>query len=124
MSDEYRVEPPFQLQGSYRNMARLAEKVLPVMNDTEIEALLDDHYRGEAQTLTSGAESNLLKLGELRGTLSEVQQARWDDIKATFMRSQRSGESGEDPLLSVASSLIDIGESLKDGLSLKWDTDD
>jgi len=124
MSDEYRTEPPFQLQGSYRNMARLAEKILPVMNDAEIEALVDDHYRGEAQTLTSGAESNLLKLGELRGTLTEEQQARWDDIKATFMRSQRSSESGEDPMLSVASSLVNIGESLKDGLSLKWEMDE
>jgi len=124
MADEYRTEPPFQLQGSYRNMARLAEKILPVMNDAEIEALLDDHYRGEAQTLTSGAESNLLKLSELRGTLSEESQARWEDIKTTFMRSQRTGDAGEDPMMSVASSLVHIGESLKDGLSLKWDMDD
>ena len=36
-ADEYRTEPPFQLQGSYRNMARLAEKILPVMSDDEIE---------------------------------------------------------------------------------------
>ena len=122
-ADEYRVEPPFQLQGSYRNMARLAEKILPVMNDDEIEALLDDHYRGEAQTLTSGAEANLLKLQELRGTLSDEQQARWDDIKSVFMRSQRN-DTGEDPMLSVASSLVNIGESLKDGLSLKWETDE
>jgi len=124
MADEYRVEPPFQLQGSYRNMARLAEKILPVMNDAEIESLLDDHYRGEAQTLTSGAEANLLKLAELRGTLTEEQQARWDDIKTTFMRVQRNDESGEDPMLSVASSLVNIGESLKDGLSLKWEAEE
>ena len=104
-------------------MARLAEKILPVMNDDEIEALLDDHYRGEAQTLTSGAESNLLKLQELRGTLNDTQLGRWDDIKATFMRGQRN-DTGEDPMLSVASSLVNIGESLKDGLSLKWDTDE
>jgi MoxR-like ATPase len=124
MADEYRTEPPFQLQGSYRNMARLAEKILPVMNDAEIEALLDDHYRGEAQTLTSGAESNLLKLSELRGTLTEQDQARWDDIKTTFMRSQRTGDAGDDPMMSVASSLVNIGESLKDGLQLKWDMAD
>jgi len=124
MSDEYRVEPPFQLQGSYRNMARLAEKVLPVMNDAEIEALLDDHYRGESQTLTSGAEANQLKLAELRGTLNEDQQQRWADIKSTYVRTQRAGDGANDPLLSVASSLVNIGESLKDGLSLKWDVDE
>ena len=29
-------------------------------DDEELEALLDDHYAGEAQTLTTGAEHNLL----------------------------------------------------------------
>jgi hypothetical protein len=28
-ADEFRTEPPFRLQGSYRNMNRLAEKVVP-----------------------------------------------------------------------------------------------
>src|SRR5690606_5037888 len=28
-ADEYRTEPPFKLQGSYRNMNRIAEKVVP-----------------------------------------------------------------------------------------------
>jgi hypothetical protein len=122
-ADEYRTEPPFQLQGSYRNMARLAEKILPIMSDDEIEALLDDHYRGEAQTLTSGAESNLLKLRELRGTLGADELARWNSIKETFQRAQRTGEVGDDPMLSVAGSLVEIGEALKDGLTLKWDMD-
>ena len=27
-ADEFRTEPPFRLQGSYRNMNRLAEKVV------------------------------------------------------------------------------------------------
>ena len=35
--DAYRTEPPFKLQGSYRNMNKLAEKVAPVMNDDELE---------------------------------------------------------------------------------------
>ncbi|HEX7152056.1 MAG TPA: DNA repair ATPase, partial [Thermoanaerobaculia bacterium] len=56
----YRTEPPFKLQGSYRNMNKLAEKVLPAMNDDELQRLIDDHYLGEAQTLTTGAEENLL----------------------------------------------------------------
>src|SRR5690606_14007176 len=34
--DDYRTEPPFLLQGSYRNMNRIAGKVLPVMNDQEL----------------------------------------------------------------------------------------
>ena len=66
-ADASRTEPPFQLQGSYRNMNKLAERIVPVMNDDELEAVIDDHYLGEAQTLTTGAEANLLKLAELRG---------------------------------------------------------
>ena len=56
-ADEFRTEPAFRLQGSYRNMNRLAEKVAAIMNDAEVHALLLDHYRNEAQTLTTGAEA-------------------------------------------------------------------
>ena len=60
-ADDYRTEPPFKLQGSYRNMNRIAEKLLPIMTGGEVEQLIVDHYTGEAQTLTDGAEANLLK---------------------------------------------------------------
>ena len=66
-SDATRTEPPFQLQGSYRNMNKIAQRIQPVMNDAELAAVIDDHYAAEAQTLTTGAEANLLKLAELRG---------------------------------------------------------
>src|SRR5690606_38901841 len=69
MDDKFRTEPRFQLQGSYRNMNKLTEKIVPAMNEQEISALVADHYVGESQTLTSGAEANLLKFAELRGTL-------------------------------------------------------
>lgn len=119
MADSYRTEPPFQLQGSYRNMARLAEKVLPAMNKEEIEALLDDHYRGESQTLTSGSEANLLKLGELRGLLDETEQERWNAIKEAFARELRRGGGDSDPMLLVAESLNDIGKTLKSNKAAK-----
>ena len=35
-ADEYRTEPPFKLQGSYRNMNRSPKRSLPVMNDAEL----------------------------------------------------------------------------------------
>ncbi|MDK1476163.1 DNA repair ATPase [Streptomyces sp. 549] len=82
--DAHRTAPPFRLQGSYRNTNKLAERIVPVMNDRELEALIDDHYLAEAQTLTTGAEANLLRLGELRGRLTEEQAARWAAIRATF----------------------------------------
>ncbi|MEL6823953.1 MAG: AAA family ATPase, partial [Calditrichota bacterium] len=80
-ADAYRTEPPFKLQGSYRNMNKLAEKVLPVMNKQELETLIFSHYEQEAQTLTTGAEANILKFRELNDLLSKEDAARWEDIK-------------------------------------------
>jgi hypothetical protein len=105
----YRTEPPFKLQGSYRNMNKLAEKLLPAMNEDELQRLIDDHYLGEAQTLTTGAEENLLKLAELRGRMSEAQRARWDAIRAGFQRLQRLGNS-DDPAAKVMAELSVISD--------------
>ncbi|MGI9244356.1 MAG: AAA family ATPase, partial [Verrucomicrobiales bacterium] len=99
MEDAYRTEPAFKLQGSYRNMNRIAEKVLALMSDAEVEALIADHYENESQTLTDGAEANLLKFRELEGTLSHEDSLRWAEIKETFARNQLMGGSGEnDPV--------------------------
>ena len=100
-ADEYRTEPSFRLQGSYRNMNRLAEKMSPILSDGELEAIIDDHYVGEAQLLTQGAEENLLKLKELRGTLSEEEKQRWEDIKREFQRRQLTGGNEETGALVV-----------------------
>ncbi|MCT2585850.1 DNA repair ATPase [Actinophytocola gossypii] len=97
-ADASRTEPPFLLQGSYRNMNKLAERIVPVMNDAELESMIDDHYLGEAQTLTAGAEANLLKLAELRGRLTEEQAARWSDVKAAYLRDKALGGTAEDPM--------------------------
>jgi hypothetical protein len=97
-ADASRTEPPFQLQGSYRNMNKLAERIVPVMNDDELTAVIDDHYLGEAQTLTSGAESNLLKLAELRGSMTPAQVERWAEVKAGYRRAQALGGAQDDPM--------------------------
>ncbi|GAA0958688.1 DNA repair ATPase [Actinocorallia libanotica] len=104
-SDGSRTEPPFLLQGSYRNMNKLAEKVVPVMNDAELEAVIDDHYLGEAQTLTSGAEANLLKLAELRGTLTDEKEERWNDVKAAYLRTLALGGAEDDPVTRAVGAL-------------------
>ncbi|MDG4820710.1 DNA repair ATPase [Asanoa sp. WMMD1127] len=96
--DAARTEPPFLLQGSYRNMNKLAERILPVMNDEELESVLDDHYLGEAQTLAAAAEANLLKLAELRGRLTSEQAARWSDVKAAYLRQRALGGADDDPM--------------------------
>ena len=112
-ADAYRTEPPFKLQGSYRNMNKMAEKVVAVMNDDEIERLIDDHYAGESQTLTTAAEANLLKLADMRGRLSEAQRARLDEIRDSFARVQRTGGSDADPTTRVTGALSGLDLQLK-----------
>jgi len=112
-ADAYRTEPPFRLQGSYRNMNKMAEKVVAVMNERELEQLIDDHYRGEAQTLTTGAEENLLKLGELRGALAGERLERWEAIKKGYRRLQAQGGKEGDPVTRVVSQLTGITQQLE-----------
>ncbi|AGL21498.1 DNA repair ATPase [Actinoplanes sp. N902-109] len=121
-ADGSRTEPPFQLQGSYRNMIKLAGRIIPAMNADELEVLLDDHYLGEAQTLTSGAEANLLKLAELRGRLTPGQQDRWAEVKAAFLRDQARGGPADDPMTraigaidQLSTQLAAVEQAIRDG---------
>jgi hypothetical protein len=111
--DRFRTEPPFKLQGSYRNMNKLAEKVVAVMNDDELERLIDDHYRSEAQTLTTGAEQNLLKLAELRGRQTPEQKARWHDVKKGYERSVMQGSGADDPATRVTNTIAGLAQRVE-----------
>lgn len=111
-ADDYRTEPPFKLQGSYRNMNKLAEKVNALMSAADIANLMHDHYLGEAQTLTAGAEENLLKLAELSGNLSAEQQARWAQIRRDYQHHKRMGGSDADGASKVANQISHIVSAL------------
>ncbi|MFD8736076.1 DNA repair ATPase [Streptomyces sp. NPDC059618] len=104
-SDGARTAPPFQLQGSYRNMNKIVQRIQPVMNEEELSAVIDDHYTAEAQTLAGGAEENLLRLAELRGTLTGEQADRWAEVKAAYVRTQTLGGPDGDPLLRAVAAL-------------------
>ncbi len=110
--EDYRTEPPFKLQGSYRNMNKMAEKVVTVMNNEELQQLISDHYQGEAQTLTTGAEENWLKLAELRGIQTDAQKKRWLEIKKTYTRKRNLGGNDQDPTLKVINQLSLVTEQL------------
>ncbi|MFP7721323.1 DNA repair ATPase [Lysobacter sp. A3-1-A15] len=112
-ADKYRTEPAFKLQGSYRNMNKLVEKISPVMNEGELQQLISDHYQGEAQLLTVGAEENLLKLKELRGVLTATEQARWAQIKHDFLRNKAMGAEDADVGGRVVAQLADIAGGLQ-----------
>ncbi|MFG1708241.1 DNA repair ATPase [Nonomuraea sp. M3C6] len=120
-SDAARTEPPYRLQGSYRNMNKLAERIVPAMNDAELEAVIDDHYLGEAQTLTTDAEANLLKLAELRGRLTPDQAQRWAAVKTAYLRARALGGAEDDPMTRavgaiglLADRVGEVGSAIRD----------
>jgi len=106
IADSDRVAPPFLLQGSYRNMARIASRVVGAMTDEELDAIVVDHYRSEAQTLTDRAEQNLLALGALLDTHNDVEADRWSDITARY------AAGTVDPAVGVVAALDRIATAL------------
>ncbi|MGQ1787712.1 DNA repair ATPase [Saccharicrinis sp. GN24d3] len=111
-ADEYRTEPPFKLQGSYRNMNKITEKVVTIMNDDELETLIMSHYEGESQTLTAGAEANMLKFKEILDKLTEEEKQRWNDIKATFRKNQKLKAGGNSQTAQVLEGMENVTESI------------
>jgi hypothetical protein len=114
-ADAYRTEPAFKLQGSYRDMNKIAERIVPVMNEEELDTLIYSHYENQAQTLTTGAEANLLKFKELIGKMNPTETARWEDIKRTFKRNVLLGSvAGDDKFGQVIAQMSTFSEGLAD----------
>jgi len=114
MEDAFRTEPAFKLQGSYRNMNKLAEKIVPIMNDEELQTLLLSHYESESQTLTTGAEANMLKFKEMIGALTEKDQKRWSKIKESFRKDKMLQGSKDNPMVQMVAQLSEFSDHLKD----------
>ena len=119
MSDEYRVEPAFKLQGSYRDMNKIAEKILPMMNDDEVTTVIKSHYENEAQTLTSNAEANLLKFKQINKYITKEEKQRWKHIIETFLERQKKLGYGQNAQLvegieEIAANLKGIMDNLGD----------
>ena len=95
-ADEYRTEPAFKLQGSYRDMNKIAERIVPIMNEDELTGLILSHYENQAQTLTTGAEANLLKFRLMTDQMDDEQRFRWEDICKTYHRNKVLGSASQD----------------------------
>jgi hypothetical protein len=111
-ADEFRSEPAFKLQGSYRNMAKISARVVPAMTEPEVDQLILAHYRAEAQTLTTGAEANLIRLRLLLGCATPEDEARWREITVIYKRRQDlSGK--DDPASQAVVQLAKLGERVE-----------
>jgi len=109
-SDAYRTEPPFKLQGSYRDMNKMAEKVMPIINDKELNTLILSHYENESQTLTSNAEANLLKFKSLINQLNPEEAQRRKDILTTYLKNKQTDSGSQ--IAMIAQQMGAIAEGL------------
>ncbi len=113
MEDSYRVEPSFKLQGSYRDMSKLVAKVVPIMNQKELQTLLLSHYENESQTLTSAAEANLLKYKELTNSIDSEENLRWKTIKDTFVKNNKlKGFGNKNEMAQVLAQMMQFSDHL------------
>ncbi|UTW66465.1 DNA repair ATPase [bacterium SCSIO 12643] len=113
MEDQFRKEPPFKLQGSYRNMNKIAEKIVPIMNDKELDLLILNAYESESQTLTTSSEANLLKFKEMVGWMREEDISRWSEIKTKFQKNQRlRGFGDQNQMAMILSQIERVSEGL------------
>ncbi len=114
MEDQYRIEPSFKLQGSYRDMNKLIAKIVPIMNDEELQRLVLSHYESESQTLTSSAEANLLKYKELIDKLSPEELDRWTTIKDLFIKNNKlKGFGNKNEMAQVLSQMMAFSDHLQ-----------
>lgn len=114
IANEHRVQPPFLLQGSYRNMNRIAQKIVPAMSAEEAQALLLDHYIAESNTLASEGEFNLLAFKELQEQLSPEEQERINTIRNNYalIQAAKSGKHITDQLKALQEELEGIKAAL------------
>ncbi len=112
MEDAYREKPAFKLQGSYRDMNKIVEKLVPLMNDAELRTLILSHYENESQTLTKGAEANLLRFKELYQAISPEEAERWNSIKSTYLENKRA-ETGSNMVDPLVDQMREIAEALR-----------
>lgn len=84
------------------------------MSEGELMQMIKDHYLGEAQLLTTGAEANLLKLAELRGNMTEEEAERWEQIKKDFLRNKAMGVDDADTVGKVVAQLADLFNGIAD----------
>lgn len=114
MAENFRTEPAFKLQGSYRDMNKLCEKLSPLMNEQELEAILLSHYENESQTLTQGAEFNFLRLKQMLGKLDEKEENRLQEILGVFQKQQEAKGYGSNQIAPIVERLEKMGIGLQE----------
>ena len=85
-------------------------RVAAVMTDAELDTIVDDHYRSEAQTLTDKAESNLLAYEALTGRASAESAARWASISQRWQARAQAADGAGRVAAAVDRLVAAVGE--------------
>jgi hypothetical protein len=109
-AEEYRTEPAFKLQGSYRNMNKIAEKVYSVMNEEELFKVIQGSYENDCQTLTTGAEFNMLKWKELVEHIDDDDLTRLKSIRQIYGKNKLV--KGDDKIGQAVIVLSELSEHI------------
>ena len=84
-----------------------------VMTSFVRNRLIESEYENEAQTLTTGAEANMLKFKHILGKETPEEAKRWEEIKRTYARNQLMRGAGEDDRVGQAvAQLAGLGDQL------------
>ena len=94
-------------------MNRIAEKVVSIMNDEELETLIVSNYENDSQTLTSDNEANMLKFRELMEILTEEEAERWAHIKRAYTQNVKmKGLDADDQFGQVVLQMSNFSDGL------------
>ncbi len=94
-------------------MNKLISQIQPILKEEEVTQIVLNHYQNESQTLTTGAESNMLKLKELMNIISDDEKNRWEEIKKTFIKNKMIKGLGEnDRMTQIVALLAQFSEGL------------
>jgi len=94
-------------------MNKISAKIVPIMNDDELDRVILSHYESESQTLTSNAESNLLKFKILNGYQSEEELKRWNSIVDQFKKNNKYSGVGGDHMRKILLEMDEFNLGLK-----------
>ena len=112
-ADAYRTEPAFKLQGSYRDMNKLAEKVVPVMNEDELQTLIRVALRKRSSDPHHRIRSQPTEAERYARHAHREEAQRWTEIKTIFLQQQKARGYGQNGMAPAIEHMENISGSLR-----------
>lgn len=109
LEDMYRVEPPFELQGSYRDMVEICRSIEADWTEEMRRDAILRHYEGQAGLLGPRGEYNLLMVKTFLGHVSEAERERQAHIRYVFRLAQQRDQT----MLTLLDRLTEVSAAVE-----------